>query len=83
MIFCDGTLNNALDESKVKTNVYRLFKCVADKDTAAGGREQVALYQQGIGTGSIETNKPGIVKPKDKILDAAFGNGTPTISTPH
>jgi hypothetical protein len=71
LMFTDGTTNNALDISKEKTNVYRLFKCIAPTD--ATGREQLAFYQQGIGT--TPEFQGGIFNGLYKGWDSGTGNG--------
>jgi uncharacterized protein (DUF2235 family) len=78
MVFCDGTGNNALDDGKQKTNVYRLFKCVANKDSA--GRPQVAIYQQGIGTTPEISGNIFVagLEAVQKTADKLSGNSTLT-----
>jgi hypothetical protein len=46
MIFCDGTGDNALDEDRPKTNVHRLFKCVANLEPGKAGGAAVTEEEE-------------------------------------
>jgi hypothetical protein len=66
IICCDGTWNepeSIKDEHKVPTNVLKMIRAVQPRDEELG-IEQVAFYDQGVGTGTLG------------VLDRSIGGGT-------